>query len=64
MSERAVDALRLSLVTCLVSTGLVLLLGVPTALVLARTRGRVAAATRTLITIPMVLPPWSPGSLC
>lgn len=56
-SERAQDALRLSLTTCLVSTALVLLLGVPTALVLARTRGRWASAARTLVTVPMVLPP-------
>ena len=56
-SDRAVDALRLSLVTCLISTVLVLLLGVPTALVLARSRGRWATAARTLVTVPMVLPP-------
>ncbi|MFT3887684.1 MAG: ABC transporter permease [Arachnia sp.] len=57
MSERAQDALRLSLTTCLISTVIVLVLGVPTALVLARTRGRWATAARTLVTVPMVLPP-------
>ena len=35
----------------------VLILGVPTALVLARTRGRWASAARPLVTGPMVLPP-------
>ena len=57
MSERSLDALRLSLYTCLISTFFVLILGVPTALVLARTRGRWASAARTLVTVPMVLPP-------
>ena len=57
MSERSLDALRLSLYTCLISTVFVLILGVPTALVLARTRGRWASAARTLVTVPMVLPP-------
>ncbi|MFT3876950.1 MAG: ABC transporter permease [Propioniciclava sp.] len=56
-SERSLDALGLSLTTCLISTGIVLVLGVPTALVLARTRGRWATAARTLVTVPMVLPP-------
>ncbi len=57
MSARSLDALRLSLATCLISTLIVLILGVPTALVLARTSGRWASAARTLVTIPMVLPP-------
>lgn len=57
VSDRAVDALRLSLVTCTISTLLVLALGVPTALVLARTDGRWGSVARTLVTIPMVLPP-------
>lgn len=56
-SERSIDALTLSLATCLVSTALVLLLGVPTALVLARTAGRRASLARTVVTLPMVLPP-------
>lgn len=56
-SERALDALGLSLATCLVSTLIVLLIGAPTALVLARSRGRWARWVRTLVTVPMVLPP-------
>lgn len=56
-SQRSLDALGLSLLTCLVSTALVLLVGVPTALVLARSTGRWVPAARTLVTIPMVLPP-------
>lgn len=55
--ERARDALTLSLVTCAISTVLVILLGVPTALVLARSNGRLAHVGRTLVTVPMVLPP-------
>ena len=57
VSDRSLDALRLSLATCAVSTVLVLILGVPTALVLARTRGRWSSVARTIVTIPMVLPP-------
>ncbi|WP_425309151.1 ABC transporter permease [Ammonicoccus fulvus] len=56
-SDRARDALTLSLATCAVSTLFVLVLGVPTALVLARSTGRWAHAARTLVTVPMVLPP-------
>ena len=56
-SERALDALRLSLFTCVISTTVVLVAGVPTALVLARTRGWWSQAARTLVTVPMVLPP-------
>ncbi len=53
----ALDALLLSLGTCLLSTVVCLLLGLPLAMVLARGRGRWAAVGRTLATIPMVLPP-------
>ncbi|AQP50132.1 ABC transporter permease [Tessaracoccus flavescens] len=56
-SQRSLDALSLSLGTCLVSTALALVLGVPTALVLARSRGRWATVARTIVTLPMVLPP-------
>lgn len=56
-SERAMDALTLSLGTCAVSTVLVLVLGTPTALVLARSQGRWTRLVRTLVTVPMVLPP-------
>ncbi len=57
ISPRSLEALRLSLFTCLISTGIVLILGVPTALVLARSRGAWTTAARTLVTVPMVLPP-------
>lgn len=56
-SERAVDALVLSLGTCVVATVIVLVLGVPLALVLARSRGRWVGLVRTIVTVPMVLPP-------
>lgn len=56
-TDRARDALTLTLSTCAVATLLVLILGVPTALVLARATGRWAQAARTLVTVPMVLPP-------
>lgn len=56
-SDRAVDALRLSLVTCLASTVVVLIVGVPCAVVLARSSGRWTAIARTVVTVPMVLPP-------
>lgn len=56
-SQRSLDALSLSLGTCLVSTALALVLGVPTALVLARSCDRWATVARTIVTLPMVLPP-------
>ena len=56
-SPAAVDALWLSLRTCLASTVLCLVLGLPLALVLARARGRWATAGRVLASLPMVLPP-------
>lgn len=56
-SDRAQDALRLSLGTCLISTALVLLIGVPLALILARSDAPWLSALRTLVTVPMVLPP-------
>lgn len=57
VSERALDALGLSLLTCVIATGLVLLLGVPLALVLARGNGWWVGVVRTVVTVPMVLPP-------
>lgn len=51
------DALWLSLRTCLASTVLSVLLGLPLALVLARLRGPWAALGRVVATVPMVLPP-------
>jgi len=53
----AVDALRLSLVCSLWATGLSLVLGVPLAWVLARTRLPGRNLVRALTTLPMVLPP-------
>ena len=56
-SPAALDALSLSLRTCLASTALCLVLGLPLALVLSRARGRWATAGRILASLPMVLPP-------
>lgn len=50
-------ALLLSLRTAVASTALCLLLGVPLALVLARTGGRLVRLVRPLILLPLVLPP-------
>ncbi|MFY1698047.1 MULTISPECIES: ABC transporter permease [unclassified Solwaraspora] len=51
------DALRLSLLTATAATGLCLLLGVPLAWLLARTRFPGRGAIRALVTVPLVLPP-------
>lgn len=51
------DALRLSLTTAFAATGVSLLVGIPLAWVLARTRFPGRSAARALITLPMVLPP-------
>lgn len=56
-SESSVSALRLSLRTATASTVLCLLLGVPMALVLARSDHRAVRAARPLILLPLVLPP-------
>ncbi len=53
----SVDAFWLSLRTCLASTVLCLVLGLPLAMVLARAHGRLATAGRVLASLPMVLPP-------
>lgn len=53
----ALDALRVSLTTCAAATALSVVLGLPLALTLARRDGRLAGVVRTLVTIPMVLPP-------
>jgi molybdate transport system permease protein len=50
-------ALLLSLRTALASTLSCLLLGVPLALVLARHRGRAIRLVRSLVLVPLVLPP-------
>ncbi|MGH9227854.1 MAG: ABC transporter permease [Acidimicrobiales bacterium] len=51
------DALRLSITTALAATGISLLLGIPLAWLLARTRFPGRSAARALVTLPMVLPP-------
>jgi molybdate transport system permease protein len=56
-TESARTALRLSLVTTTISTALCLLLGIPLAWVLARSRFRGRSLVRALVTLPLVLPP-------
>ncbi|MFN2451891.1 MAG: ABC transporter permease [Candidatus Dormibacteria bacterium] len=56
-SETVRTALRLSLECSLLSLGLCFLLGVPLALVLARSEIAGLAALRAVVTLPMVLPP-------
>lgn len=56
-SESSVAALLLSLRTATASTVLCIVLGVPMALVLARSDSRVVRAARPLILLPLVLPP-------
>ena len=56
-SDSSVAALRLSLRTSAMSTLLCILLGVPMALVLARTSFRGQSMVRSLVLLPLVLPP-------
>ena len=51
------DALRLSLVCASIATGLALVLGVPLAWVLARSEARGVRLLRSVVTLPLVLPP-------
>src|SRR3712207_9361089 len=51
------QALRLSLVSATAATGLSLVLGVPLAWVLARSRARGRSVLRALVTVPLALPP-------
>ena len=53
----ALQALRLSLITATITTGVCLLFGVPVAFVLARTRFPGQRLVRALVTLPLVLPP-------
>lgn len=53
----SLDALGLSLRTALASTALVVVLGVPMALAVVALPGRMGAALRTLVLVPLVLPP-------
>ncbi|MFT4229724.1 MAG: ABC transporter permease [Microbacterium sp.] len=57
----AVSALVLSLVTALVATAACVVLGVPLALVIARSGPRLSALLRVLVTIPLLLPPMVGG---
>ncbi|TSD65792.1 molybdate ABC transporter permease subunit [Aeromicrobium piscarium] len=56
-SESSVAALRLSLITASISTVACLVLGVPMAIVLVRTRFAGQSVLRSLVLLPMVLPP-------
>ncbi|WP_426515775.1 ABC transporter permease [Diaminobutyricibacter sp. McL0618] len=56
-SPSAIDALLLSLRTSLVATVLCIVLGVPMAVVLARTTFRGQRIVRALVLLPLVLPP-------
>ncbi|HEY6934343.1 MAG TPA: ABC transporter permease [Marmoricola sp.] len=51
------DALRLSLGCATIATAIALVLGVPLAWVLARSQARGIALLRSLVTLPLVLPP-------
>lgn len=57
----AVDALWLSLRTGMLATAICLVLGVPLALVIARSGPRAAGVLRALVTVPLVLPPMVGG---
>ena len=57
----ALSALALSLGTGLIATAVCVLLGVPLALVIARSGQRTAGVLRALVTIPLVLPPMVGG---
>jgi molybdate transport system permease protein len=57
LGDEQLTALRLSLVTATVATGVCLLLGVPLAWVLARTALPGRRLVRALVTVPLVLPP-------
>ena len=60
-SPEAVSALLLSLGTGLATTLVCIVLGVPLALLIARSSARVAGVLRALITVPLVLPPMVGG---
>ncbi|GAA2337647.1 ABC transporter permease [Saccharopolyspora halophila] len=57
LSPAALDALRLSVLTGLISTALSLVLGTPLAVVLARSRMPGMRVLRALVLLPLVLPP-------
>lgn len=57
VSPEAVSALLLSLETAAIATVLCAIIGIPLALVIARSGARVAGVLRALTTLPLVLPP-------
>ncbi len=57
ISREATSALLLSLQTSLTATALCVLVGVPLALVIARSGNRVSGILRALTTLPLVMPP-------
>jgi molybdate transport system permease protein len=56
-APETLTALGLSLFCSLTATAIALVLGIPIAVVLARTRGTLRNLLRALVTLPMVLPP-------
>lgn len=60
-SPAALDALRLSLLSGLAATSLCLILGLPLALLIARSGPRVSALLRAVVAVPLVLPPMVGG---
>jgi molybdate transport system permease protein len=60
-SPEALSALGLSLATGAAATAVCVVLGVPLALLIARSSVRTAAVLRALVTVPLVLPPMVGG---
>jgi molybdate transport system permease protein len=60
-SPQAVSALLLSLGTGLAATLVCVVLGIPLALVIARSSARTAGVLRAVVTVPLVLPPMVGG---
>jgi len=60
-SPQALSALGLSLATGAMATAVCVVLGVPLALLIARSAVRTAAVLRAIVTVPLVLPPMVGG---
>lgn len=60
-SPESLNALGLSLVTATCATVLCLVVGMPLAVVIARSSPRIAGALRTVVLVPLVLPPMVGG---
>jgi molybdate transport system permease protein len=60
-SPAALSALGLSLSTALLATLVCVVLGVPFALIIARSSARTSAVLRAIVTVPLVLPPMVGG---